>query len=92
MAPHANHKLAYKFFGPYTILERVGEVAYRLDLPITSKVHPVFHVSLLRKVLKPTHQVLSQLPSPEAAVQVPQKILQRRVIHRVDKKVVQVLL
>lgn len=92
VAPRANHKLAYKFFGPYTILERVGEVAYRLDLPNTSKVHPVFHVSLLRKVLKPTQQVLPCLPSPESAVQVPEKILQKRVIHRNDKKLVQVLL
>lgn len=92
VAPRANHKLAYKFFGPYTILERVGEVAYCLDLPNTSKVHPVFHVSLLRKVLKPTQQVLPCLPSPESAVQVPEKILQKRVIHRNDKKLVQVLL
>lgn len=32
-------------------------MAYRLDLPASSKVHHVFHVSLLRQVLKPSHQV-----------------------------------
>ena len=65
VAPRANHKLAFKFYGPFEVVERVGEVAYRLALPVTSRVHPVFHVSLLRKVLGQAHEVLPQLPSPD---------------------------
>jgi hypothetical protein len=38
-------KLAPKFYGPYTIIKRVGMVSYQLALPSHSKLHPVFHVS-----------------------------------------------
>lgn len=44
IAPRANHKLAFKFYGPCEIVERIGEVAYKLALLATSRVHPVFHV------------------------------------------------
>jgi len=50
-------KLSPRFIGPYEILERVGAVAYRLALPPNLFViHPVFHVSMLRKyMLDPSH-------------------------------------
>jgi hypothetical protein len=42
-------KLQPRFIGPFTIEERVGSVSYKLTLPDTMRVHPVFHVELLRE-------------------------------------------
>ncbi|XP_058746621.1 uncharacterized protein LOC131619549 [Vicia villosa] len=48
VANRSSHKLAKRFFGPFKVIKRVGTVAYLLDLPSSSRIHPVVHVSLLR--------------------------------------------
>ena len=43
-------KLSPRYIGPFEIVERIGEVVYQLALPPgLSGVHPVFHISMLKK-------------------------------------------
>ena len=52
-------KMGSRFIGPYEILERVGSVAYRLELPIElAKLLDVFHVSMLRRYRSDTSHIL----------------------------------
>lgn len=54
-------KLSFKYFGPYRVMQKVGEVTYKLDLPNGCRLHPVFHVSKLKKQIKNKYTPQEQL-------------------------------
>ena len=52
-------KLAPRYIGPFEVRARVGVVAYRLVLPPElSRIHPIFHMLMLRKYISNPSQVL----------------------------------
>ncbi|XP_074292024.1 uncharacterized protein LOC141618858 [Silene latifolia] len=77
-------KLSQKYIGPYEILDRVGEVAYRLVLPpALARVHNVFNVSQLRKYVSDPSHVLKieniELDDQLTYEEIPKEILDTKV-------------
>ena len=56
------HKLSPLFYGSYKVMKRIGKVAYKLALSEESKIHPVLHVSQLKKKLGTATVVQHQVP------------------------------
>ena len=56
-------KLSLRYVGPFEVLGLKGEVAYELALPLElSQVHPVFHVSILRKYVPDPSHIIEYQP------------------------------
>jgi hypothetical protein len=83
-----------RYFGPFEILARVGEVTYKLKLPEHARIHPVFHVSQLKLFRGNPQDQYMPLPltmNDTGPIIQPSHILQARTILKRSHKVHQVL-
>ena len=89
-----NQKLSAKFYCPYRVLKRVGNVAYQIELPATSKVHNVFHVSQLKKRIGRDKVVQTELPGIDEREELqvePIAVLDRRLVKKGNSPATMVL-
>ena len=85
-------KLQWRFVGPFRVTETIGEQAYRLSLPENWKIHPVFHVSLLKAWRAANvHEDQPDLPDDIPEIEEPfweiEKILRWRKV-KINKKII----
>ncbi|XP_073159031.1 uncharacterized protein [Henckelia pumila] len=76
-------KLSPRYIGPYEILDRIGDLAYRLALPpALSDIHDAFHVSMLKKYQPDPSHVLrpdeAELDETLSYFEQPIKIMDRK--------------
>jgi transposase InsO family protein len=77
-----DNKLSPKYYGPYKVLQKIGTMAYKLELPASSRVHPVFHVSCLKKVIGdkiPVQTILPELDEEGKIILEPEAITDTRI-------------
>ena len=92
MPPRLHPKLTARFYGPYLVVRQVGAVAFQLQLPSEARIHPVFHVSQLKRALG-NHQAQEELPPDlehQAELYFPVQILKIREVqkqHEVERQV-----
>jgi hypothetical protein len=77
-----DNKLAPKYYGPYKVLQRIGSMAYKLEFPPYSCVHPVFHVYWLKKVIRnkiPVQTILPEINEEGKIILEPKTILETKI-------------
>ena len=84
------NKIEPKFYDPYQIIWNISNISYELKLPETSRIHNVFHVSNLKKLLGQQQSVQTTLPTldeegklilePEAIIKIREWRLHTRMI------------
>lgn len=89
----SNQKLSPKYFGPFPVIQKVGAVAYTLQLPQHSRIHPTFHVSQLKKHVgsAPTQNQLPVVDVHGALPKEPVRIVDRRMVKKESQAVTEVL-
>jgi hypothetical protein len=76
-----NNKLNHKKFGPFKVKRNIKNISYKLHFPLTIKIHPIFHISLL----KPADLNTPAGPAPEIYLNLQKKVYTVEKILKVKK-------
>ena len=90
-----DNKLSPKYYGPYKMLKNIGTMEYKLDLPSSSQVHPVFHVSYLKKVIGeniPVKTILPELVEEGKIILDPEAITDTRIFQLRNRSISEYLI
>jgi hypothetical protein len=77
-----DNKLSPKYYAPYKVLQNIGTMAYKLELPASSQVHLVFYVSCLNKVIDdkiPVQTIFPELDEEGKIILEPEAITGTRI-------------
>jgi hypothetical protein len=77
-----DNKLLPNYYGPYKVLQKIGTMAYKLEFPASSRVHPVFHVSCLKKIIGeniPVQTIFAELDKEGKIILEPEAITDKRI-------------
>ncbi|KAK5838444.1 hypothetical protein PVK06_007174 [Gossypium arboreum] len=88
-----NQKLSPKFYGHFSVIKKVGEVVYTLQLPPGSRIHLTFHVSQLKEHIGAS-VTQAQLPLVDihgVLPKEPARIVDRRMVKKGNRAVTEVL-
>jgi hypothetical protein len=77
-----DNKLSPKYYGSYKVLQKIGTITYKLELPASSRVHPIFYVSCLKKVINnkiPVQTILPELDEEGKIILDPEVVTETRI-------------